>query len=392
MKRSADNRDRGVLWRSGPSYWLFAASLVSIAAIALSNVLLGLAALTAPWKKRSADLRAARPFLIAIAAYLAFLIASIITSYDPRASLRATSDFFNFLVPVVALLVVRRSVQARLIFKVLIVLGAGIAIWALVQFALGADNLEARATGPFSHYMTLGGFLVLVDCLLLAYLAFGNGWRRWWTWAALVVIQAALLVSYTRNAWIALFILFTVVVAIRKPKLLVAWVPIVLVLTLVAPSSLAARFGSIFDMSDASNYDRVCMIYAGLNMIEDRPVLGHGPRMVRERYPIYRHPTAPRTWVPHLHNSFLSLAAERGLASLAALLALLFVSGRRAVQRLRSSSPNGSNDQDLFAATLLVILATLVTGVLEDYWNDTEIQRLVLFSLALPFSIDDDST
>ncbi|MDX1644142.1 MAG: O-antigen ligase family protein, partial [Thermoanaerobaculia bacterium] len=306
-------------------------------------------------------------------------------SYDRAASLRSASDLFNFLVPLLALLLVTRSAQARWLSRALVSVACVIALHALVQYALGADQLSHRPTGPFSHYMTLGGFLVLVDCFLLAWIAFADGWRRWWSWAALLLLQAALLVSFTRNAWIALTALVVVVTLVRRPRLLLAWAALFLVLLVLAPTPLVARFGSIVDLDERSNYDRLCMAYAGAEMIADRPLLGHGPRTVRILYPYYRHPTAPSLWVPHLHNSFLNLGAERGLLSVAALLGMLGVAARRAFERLRASPPQA--ERELLVAVLLVILATLVTGLFEDYWNDTEIQRLVLFSLALPFCL-----
>ena len=371
--------------RTASAFGLFAGHLITLGMIALSNSLLGLAALLTPWKWSRQRLHSARPFLLALGAYLLFLVASIVASHEPRVSLRAASDLFNFLVPVVALVLVRNVTQARLLIKALILVGAVIAVQTLYQYFLGANHIGERPTGPFSHYMTLGGFLVLVDCFLLAWMAFADGWRRWWSWAAFGLIQAALLISYTRNAWVALAVLLTLVAALKAPKLLVAWVPVLVAITLLAPNPLLTRFGSIFDLSDASNYDRLCMGYAGLHMVKDRPLVGQGPRMVRERYALYRHPTTPRQWVPHLHNSFLNLAAERGLLSLAAFFAILGISARQALRGLRSADDSG-NDDVLFA-TLLVILATLITGMFEDYWSDTEIQRLVLFALALPYCL-----
>ena len=371
--------------RSFASYLLFAGHLLSVAAIALSNILLGLAALSAPWKESRSIGRTARLFLIVLGLYLVGLVGSILASYDPTTSLRATSDLFNFLVPIVALIVVRGAVRARLLVRALVVLGSVVSIQALAQYFAGAGDIDHRAIGPFSHYMTLGGFLVLIDCFLLGWMAFGGGWRRVWAWVAFGLIQLALLVSYTRNAWVALAVVLTLVALLKAPKLLVAWVPVAVVLILIAPSPLLSRFGSIFDLDDQSNYDRLCMGYAGLHMVRDKPVFGQGPGMVRERYELYRHPTTPRLWVPHLHNSFLNLVAERGLVSLVAFLALLVVPTRHAWRAFRRR--DGGEDDDLLVATLLVVVATIVTGLFEDYWSDTEIQRLVLFALALPYCI-----
>src|SRR5260370_16703427 len=68
-------------------------------------------------------------------------------------------------------------------------------------------------------------------------------------------------------------------------------------------------------------------------MIAERPVVGLGPDMVDHRYEIYRQPTAPRYWVPHLHDSFLEMAAERGLPSLAAYLWMMIAGVRLALRR-----------------------------------------------------------
>mgnify|MGYP002623930577 CR=1 FL=1 len=372
--------------RSRWAYGLYAGHLLSLGMLALSNSLLGLAALLTPWKRPARGLAAARPFLGAMAAYLLFLVASILASHQPSVSLRAASDLFNFLVPVVALALLHDRKQARWLTRALILLGSIIACHALYQYVLAVDPIGQRPSGPFSHYMTLGGFLVLIDCFLLSWMAFADGWRRIEAWVAFVLIQAALLVSYTRNAWVALAVLLALVTITRARKLLVAWAPALLVIVLLAPSPLLARFGSIFDLDDHSNYDRLCMGYAGLHMVRDRPMLGQGPRMARERYPLYRHPTTPRASVPHLHNSFLNLAAERGLTSLAALAAMLALSGRQALRCLRRRGRDPA-DGELPFATVLVILATLISGMFEDYWSDTEIQRLVLFALVLPWIV-----
>jgi O-antigen ligase len=373
--------------RASWSFWLYAGHLLSIAAIAASNILLGTAVLAAPWKRAKPWLQRGLPLLLALGLYLIGLIGSMLASHSPATSARAASDVFNFLAPVLALLVIRREQQVRLLVKALILLGCLISIHTLIQYALGANHIENRPVGPFSHYMTLAGFLVFVDCLLLSWIVFGRGWRRWWSWATLALIQLALLASLTRNAWITVAIIAVVLMAIRAPRLLLVAAPVAIVVVVLLPGTTVSRIASIADYRSPSNYDRLCMVYAGAQMVRDKPLLGQGPGMVRERYSLYRHPSAPRDWVPHLHNSFLNLAAERGLVSLAALLALLAIPVRESMRRLRERGPLNPVPVDLHAAVLLVVLATVITGMFEDYWRDTEIQRLVFFALALPFCL-----
>ena len=143
-------------------------------------------------------------------------------------------------------------------------------------------------------------------------------WRIPWRWAALAAINAALLGSYTRNAWVALALSLTVMIAFRVPRLLPAYLPAAVLFIALAPVPILHRMLSIVDLRDSSNYDRLCMLEAGITMVRQRPVFGVGPDMVKRFYPIYRAPAAPRYEVPHLQNTLLQLAAERELLSLAA--------------------------------------------------------------------------
>jgi O-antigen ligase len=145
------------------------------------------------------------------------------------------------------------------------------------------------------------------------------------------------------------------------------------------------RFVSILDIHDVTNYDRLCMVEAGVRMVKERPIFGLGPQTVRARYPIYRQPTAPRLTVNHLHNSFVHMAAERGLASLGAYLWLMGASLILAFRSYRRQAAQGGDGAELYLATFLVLVAFNVAGVFEANWRDTELQRLALFMIGVPY-------
>ena len=113
--------------------------------------------------------------------------------------------------------------------------------------------------------------------------------------------------------------------------------------------------------------------------------------MVDVRYPIYRHPAAPRQWVPHLHNSFIQLAAERGLLSLVALLWIMGASFLAAWRGYRREVAEGGGRQDLYLGVILALLAFHLAGLFEDNWSDTEVQRIVLFAAAIPYCLRERS-
>jgi O-antigen ligase len=212
-------------------------------------------------------------------------------------------------------------------------------------------------------------------------------WRSVWRWVALAAINVALLGSYTRGAWVALGVALTALMLIRAPRLLLAWIPAAVTFVLLAPVPLLHRVASIVDMRDLSNYDRLCMMEAGLTMIRERPLFGQGPDLVKRRYAIYRSPSAPRYTVPHLHNSLLQLAAERGLPALGAYLGLTVTAVAVAWRQFRREGGRRGPRADLLVGALLAILAFNVAGLFENNWGDTEVQRAALFVLAIPFCL-----
>ena len=121
----------------------------------------------------------------------------------------------------------------------------------------------------------------------------------------------------------------------RRPRHLLWVAPAAVVLVLVLPPAVRERAVSIFDLRDESNYDRLCMLDAGLRMVAERPLLGLGPGVVETRYPLYRHPTAPRDHRPHLHDSYLQLAAEYGVLALVAFVAILIASFGQTLRNYR---------------------------------------------------------
>lgn len=379
------------------AFWLFAAHLWTVFGVALSNVLLGLSVLAAPFADPSprATLRRlgrARPLLGVLALYAALLWVSIAASLDPALSTRGLSELFNLAALPLALALVRGERDARLVTHGLLLMAGVSALYGLAQLLLGYGHLDHRIRASFSHYMTFSGVLLVADCLLLAQIACGRGRGRGaaWRWAALVAINAALVASYTRSAWVGLAVAVTLVVSIRAPRWLLAFPVAALLFAWLAPAPVVDRVLSIADLDDPSNRDRLSMVRAGASMIADRPLVGLGPGMVADLYPRYRVEWAVRDDVPHLHNSFLQLAAEQGLPKLAAYLALMGVACAAGWRRFRREGRFEGARADLYLGAVLALVAFNVAGLFEDNWGDTEVQRLVLFVLALPFVLSRD--
>ncbi len=217
-------------------FWLYAGHLWAVFAIAVSNILLGLTVLAAPWGARpfSAPWQRWRSLLMPLGLYVLGLLLSIAVSYEPRFSVRAMTEIFSLTTLVLALLLVRGEDRVRRIVNGLIVLSALLALSGLVQYLWDFGGINNRIRGPFSHYMTFSGVLLLADLMLGAQLVASPAARRSiWRWAALVLLNLALLGSLTRSAWMGVLVGFTLLLLLRAPKLIVAYIPAALLFVLL---------------------------------------------------------------------------------------------------------------------------------------------------------------
>lgn len=358
--------------------------------VGLANSLLGLALLVwiAALVRGSATWRPSRLYL-PVMAYVLVSVASAFASYDPRFSLGDLGELSLFaIVPMTASLL-DRSWWDRFLVAVT---AAGVAssLVGLWQYSHGASNLDHRLTGLMNHYMTFSGSTLLVVLLLAGDAAFHPRRRRLlWTVPAMAVCTAALLLSFTRNAWVGLAVGAVLMSAVWRPKAFYLYPVIAVLLAVLLPRPVLDRFVSIFDLSQPSNYDRLCMTVSGWEMVQDRPLLGVGPGMVKRRYPLYRAEDAPRWQVPHLHSNLVQIAAERGVLGLAAYLAALVVFARHTWSALRQ------RDGPEFAALagcLLAIAGITVAGLFEYNWADAEVSMLTYACLAAPWALAAEAT
>ncbi|MGC8915688.1 MAG: O-antigen ligase family protein [Thermoanaerobaculum sp.] len=306
-----------------------------------------------------------------------FGLASVLSAFfsvDPVTSARQLPRLLVFLlVPLAANLMTERAWR---------VLGWGLgamtlvfALWGFWQYAHGYDTLALRIRGPLSHYMTYAGWLLVASCLLLGLglLSPHRIHRLWLVPVALALV--ALFLSYTRNSWVGLGVGVLVLAACWRRRLL--WLyPVLLVAVVVFfPSEVRHRIVSTLDLRQPANFDRLCMVYSGLQMVRDRPLTGVGLDMVPKMYPLYRRDDAPRYRVPHLHNNLLQIAAERGVVALAAYLWLIAAFAARcwrALPRLSGLS------RAAVAASLSAVAAVSFAGLFEYNFWDAEIQYLTL--------------
>lgn len=316
-----------------------------------------------------------------LAALGVWTVISAAASSNPTVSLiRCKQLSLYAIVPLVYRLF--RGRRSLLAIDVIITIGAVSATYGIIQYLiLNYDTLGRRPQGTLGLYMTYSGQLMLVACAAVSRVMFAKH-NRGWAAVVLPALLLALVVTFTRSAWVGACVGIGLLFLLRDFRLL-GLLPVALAAFLAfAPANLTARLYSTISLSDPSNADRIAMMKSGFHIIKDYPFTGVGPDMIIEVYPHYRVKGAINQRNPHLHNVPLQLAAERGLPALALwlwfIVTLIIEFVRRRHGPLLSLSNTG----------LAVVAAMLAAGMFEYNFGDSEFLMLFLVLVTLPFAAE----
>jgi O-antigen ligase len=327
------------------------------------------------------------PFFWPLLALAIWTLISCAFGVNPLVSFTRSRQLL-FLLIVPGTITFMRGPRALTAINVLVALGAASALVGIVQYAaLGYDDINHRPHGTLGHYMTYSGILMLVTCCAAARLIYV---QREWIWPAIAVpaLLVALVFTESRNAWVGTALAVGALAAIRNVKLLIL-VPIAAALFyFAAPAHVQQRMFSVIDLNDATNRDRVAMFKSGVRMVHDHPLFGVGMNNVPTMYPQYRSPDAvdPPGTVgiatrAHLHNVPIQLAAERGLPALGCWLWFVVIAFRDLVRELRRGPVKA-----VAGAAFSALIATLVAGLFEHNFGDSEFLLPFLIIITLPFA------
>ncbi len=310
-------------------------------------------------------------FEIPVITYLIIVTLAFLFSPDPAESWR--TGYKQFLIEVawffILVSVLRREKYQRAVFAVLLgTLGltvlAGLALyWRGIYF----PQTPGRIWMSFGNPNSSGPVLVLLIPWVIAPL-----WERPPRWVAGVSsflalgFVLALLLTFSRAAWIGLFPALGILFIRGRAKFLLPASAIILLGLLVWGLNLGSRTHledrvrsiSAWRVDKSVQYRLIYWEAAG-RMIKERPLLGSGPgygifiRKYRDEFKVLD--TGEKVTAPH--NNYLSIAVSTGLLGLAAFLFLLFTAFRSATEDFRSSS-------GWFGKSLVVGMTAGLTGFL----------------------------
>lgn len=221
--------------------------------------------------------------------------------------------------------------------------------------------------------------------------------------AAFLVIGAALLMSFSRGAWMGIAIAIVLVTGLFKRRLF-AFLPLIagLVVAIVAfgqfdllPQAVAGRIGDVagyFRIFDARSVqttsenwaivERMASWQAAWGMFEASPLFGVGPGHFVAAYERYGLPN----WPPlgHAHNYYLNVLAEMGATGLAAYVLTVsgwFVGG---LSYLRSLSfrdlalSRGAPRLNLERAVIIGVLGALAAAAVHNVFDNLYVHEMNL--------------
>ncbi|HYO83099.1 MAG TPA: O-antigen ligase family protein [Bryobacteraceae bacterium] len=363
--------------------------------IAVSHILLG-AAIVAIIAARI-RLRVP-PIAVPLLAFIGWTLVSLAASPDPRAGLPQVRKFYVWLTLIAIYSTFRNVRDVRTLLIVWTTLATASGLWSFVQFWRKQTEAVAehsdfymyyvanRVTGFMSHWMTFSAEQMMAALMLSALLIFAAVSRFWWM--AVAVIGSSIAIAWTRSVWLAFVIGLIYLVAVWRPKFLLA-VPVLLGLAVVAaPDAVGRRVTSIWNPNrnaDSNDHRRITLL-TGLEMIKSHPLTGTGPEIVGRDFmkyvPAHIPKPLPSGFYGHLHNLYVQYAAERGIPALLALLALVgkvLVDFARAVRR---AGPEKRLERAVLHGAIACILAILVEGFFELNLGDTEVLTMFLAVVA----------
>ncbi len=336
------------------------------------------------------------PVTLAIAAYLAWMSITTLTSALPIISLKYLIARTWFIVPYFLLMtfVLNSAFKRELFFWVYLVPLVGVAIYTLYihsQYGFSKDT-STWVMFPFFKEHTSWGAVLAMYYPVSVYFAFRKGdWGlKTMAFVLFAGMTIAIILSYTRAAWVSLIAAFVVWLVIKlKIKLSVLFVigfGVLIVIasfwssitnqfqqnTAVSSDDLGEHVSSISNVStDASNMERINRWRSALRMFQERPITGWGPGTYMFLYAPYQKPWE-KTIIStnagnrgNAHSEYIGPLAESGVMGLLTILGLLitvFIVGFRTY----NATPAG-NAKELVLMAILGLVTYFTHGLLNNF-------------------------
>ena len=199
-------------------------------------------------------------------------------------------------------------------------------------FLMGMGDTRIQST--FGHFNAFGVYLaMMIPLFFTLMLSEKERWRRTLFTTALVLCCFAILLTFSRGAWIGVLLALLLSGWLRGMKQFIKFFSVVvlalIVSTVLLPERFIGRAASATEIQDDSTQSRIKQYEMAMEIMAKYPLFGTGVGQV----PLY----ASRRGTPGLteiHNVFLHIGADRGIPAMLALLLIFFVHYRVISRRI----------------------------------------------------------
>lgn len=367
--------------------------------IAGMNFALGLAALAwVVWiiQRRGARVRPDGLALAAIALAL-FSLPSALMSENVSRAMRDWRSYWQLAICFLVGAHIMRVRARAAAFWTMAVASALACVVAFVQRAGGLDlgpihiGAEHRVSGTM-HTMTFAGILYQL-VVFNAALAFSPGFRRRRAWLGLIVAMnfAALLLTMTRGAWIAVVAGAIVLCLLLRNRVLVLATAAAVVALAVFSFAFARDQGRTIAVTefatapaDRNVSTRLVLWQISWELFRENLLLGVGMGDYSIETEKRLEGRAVRTTVD-THNVFLQVLATRGLVGFLPFV-FFYVMLLRALAGVFSRAGPTSPDRYYAAGAIAAVAAILVGALTENNVDDAEVFTALMFITGIALS------
>jgi len=320
--------------------------------------------------------------VLAVAAVLIFLVGATVSSVDPGKSL------YNLVIWTFYLLFFFMAADASLrgraesviwpflagaTFSGLVGIHQKMSGWRPARSWLDKSFEEeiVRMVGTFSNPTFYAEMLGLALPITMALILKKKDWRDRLVLLGFAGVQSvAMVLTYSRGAWLGLIFSFCVVAVLYERRLLLLGLAAGALGLAVAPHVLLERLVSSFSLTDSSNAYRMFIWRGSLAMLKANLVrgIGLGAESFSKVYPEYMIIQTP---APHAHSTYLEMLIEIGLFGFLAMAWLLLVwtfDVLRAVFRQKGAGGARWAKIGILSGVAGAISGHLLQGMIEYTW------------------------